>query len=88
VTRGPWQVRYTRQGEKDLAGWTRRSDGASRPRSIALLRGIPSGVTRLRGTNADYPLRVGDWRVIFRRLDDELLILVVRVLPRGRAYER
>jgi mRNA-degrading endonuclease RelE of RelBE toxin-antitoxin system len=38
--------------------------------------------------DATYRLRVGDWRVIFRRFDDELVILVVRVLPRGRAYDR
>lgn len=53
-----------------------------------LAAGDAIDVIRLRGTNADYRLRVGDWRVIFRRLDDELVILVVRVLPRGRAYER
>jgi mRNA interferase RelE/StbE len=88
VSRGPWQVRYTRQAEKDLG----RLDPPIRGRIVAaidrLADGDAAGVIRLRGTNVDYRVRVGDWRVIFRRVDDGLLILAVRVLPRGRAYER
>jgi mRNA interferase RelE/StbE len=88
VTRGPWQVRYTRQAEKDLG----RLDPPIRRRIVAaidrLAAGDAIGVVRLRGMDATYRLRVGDWRVIFRRFDDELVILVVRVLPRGRAYDR
>jgi mRNA interferase RelE/StbE len=88
VTRGPWQVRYTRQAEKDLG----RLDPPIRRRIVAgidrLAAGDAVGVIRLRGADAAYRLRVGDWRVIFRRLDGELIILVVRVLPRGRAYDR
>lgn len=88
MTRGPWQVRYSRQAEKDLG----RLDPPIRRRIVVAIDGLAAsdaiGVIRLRGTNADYRLRAGDWRVIFRRLDDELVILVVRVLPRGRAYDR
>jgi mRNA interferase RelE/StbE len=42
-------------------------------------------VVRLAGVDDEWRLRVGDWRVRFTR-DDEQLILVTRVLPRGRAY--
>lgn len=88
MSRGPWEVRYTRQAEKDLG----RLDPPIRRRIVAavdrLSTGDAIGVIHLQGTNADYRLRVGDWRVIFRRLDGELVILVVRVLPRGRAYDR
>jgi mRNA interferase RelE/StbE len=42
-------------------------------------------VVRLVGSDDEWRLRVGDWRVRFTR-DDEQLILVTRVLPRGRAY--
>lgn len=83
-----WQVRYARQAEKDLG----RLDPPVRRRVVTaidrLAAGDASGVIRLRGVDAAYRLRVGDWRVIFRRLDAELVILVVRVLPRGRAYDR
>jgi len=33
-------------------------------------------------------LRVGDWRVLFRVDEPADAILVGRILPRGRAYER
>jgi mRNA interferase RelE/StbE len=33
-------------------------------------------------------LRVGDWRVRFSFDDEHLAIAVLRVLPRGRAYDR
>ncbi len=33
-----------------------------------------------------YRLRVGDWRVIYEIQDDELIILVLRVAPRGEVY--
>lgn len=33
-----------------------------------------------------YRLRVGDWRVIYEIQNDKLLILVLRVAPRGEVY--
>jgi mRNA interferase RelE/StbE len=46
----------------------------------------PTGdVIRLKGSD-EWRLRVGDWRVLFRRDPAARVILVLRVLPRGRAY--
>lgn len=77
MTRGPWQVRYTRRAEKDLG----RLDPPIRRRVIRafddLAVGEATGVVRLQGAEATYRLRVGDWRVIFRRDGEDLLILVV-----------
>ena len=42
-------------------------------------------VTRLQGRPA-YRLRVGDWRVIYELEDDRLVILVLKVAPRGGVY--
>jgi mRNA-degrading endonuclease RelE of RelBE toxin-antitoxin system len=33
-------------------------------------------------------LRIGDWRVRLSFDDDQQVIVVLRVLPRGRAYDR
>jgi mRNA interferase RelE/StbE len=42
-------------------------------------------VRRLQGKE-EWRLRVGDWRVRFTRRPADKLIVVLRVLPRGRAY--
>lgn len=42
-------------------------------------------VVKLAGIEQEWRLRVGNWRVRFTR-DDAGVILVTRVLPRGRAY--
>jgi mRNA-degrading endonuclease RelE of RelBE toxin-antitoxin system len=44
-------------------------------------------VRKLAGAD-EHRLRVGDWRVRFRRDPEVREIVVLRVLPRGRAYER
>ncbi len=45
-----------------------------------------NNVRKLVGTAA-FRLRVQDWRVIYRVLDDRLVLLVVRIGPRGEVYE-
>ena len=40
---------------------------------------------KLQGRNG-YRLRVGDWRVIYDIQNDLLVILVLRVAPRGEVY--
>jgi mRNA-degrading endonuclease RelE of RelBE toxin-antitoxin system len=48
----------------------------------------PAGdVIKLRGRD-DHRLRVGDWRIILRLDEQARIVRVLRVLPRGRAYER
>jgi mRNA interferase RelE/StbE len=43
-------------------------------------------VARLQGSETEWRLRVGDWRVRFVYDYQASVIRVVRVLPRGRAY--
>lgn len=43
-------------------------------------------VVKLSGTDDEWRLRVGDWRVRFTRDRQRRVIQVLRVLPRGRAY--
>ena len=60
-----------------------------RERILAALGRLPEGdVRRLVGTVGLYRLRVGDWRAIFRRDDQERTITVAQVLPRGSAYKQ
>ena len=43
-------------------------------------------VRKLQGTSDDWRLRVGAWRVRFRRDEAGRTVVVLRVEPRGRAY--
>jgi mRNA interferase RelE/StbE len=48
---------------------------------------LPAGdVKRLVGSVGLWRLRVGDWRVIFRRDEENRVIIVVTVSARGSAY--
>lgn len=84
----PWAIRFERRADRDLS----RLDPLVARRVIAtldrLLERDPSvDVRRLRGSD-EWRLRVGDWRVRLRLDFDERIVIVVRILPRGRAYDR
>jgi mRNA interferase RelE/StbE len=34
-----------------------------------------------------YRLRIGDWRVIYEVYEDELIIAILKIAPRGGAYQ-
>lgn len=46
---------------------------------------LANNVKALQGKPGYFRLRVGDWRIIFRR--DGAIILVTKVAPRGGAYD-
>lgn len=46
----------------------------------------PSGCLKLVGEVDQWRVRVGDWRVVYVIEDGRLVVLVVRVSPRGGAY--
>lgn len=47
--------------------------------------GRHTAVTKLQG-RPGYRLRVGDWRVIYEIRNEEMVVLVLRVGPRGDVY--
>ena len=48
----------------------------------------PPGCVKLVGYDNLYRLRVGDWRIIYAIEDDQLVILVIEIAPRGGVYQR
>jgi mRNA interferase RelE/StbE len=48
--------------------------------------GGPADVAKLGGSGGEWRIRVGSWRVRFRIDPEDGAIVVLRVLPRGRAY--
>ncbi len=47
----------------------------------------PDGCTKLEGRDDAYRIAVGDWRVIYVILEDEVLVLVIKVGPRKEVYK-
>ena len=83
----PWRFELTRTALRDL----RRLDAQVRQRvnaALVVLAEDPHASTSLRKLTgrAETRLRVGDWRVLLTLDTEARLIVVLRVLPRDRAY--
>lgn len=81
-------VRYSRRASRALARLpaptARRIDEKMRqygrdPASLA------NNVKQLKGSDHILRLRVGDWRILFTEVDNELAVLLIA--PRGNAYD-
>ena len=79
----------------DLSPAARRQLGRLPPEILARLSQAidalaadprPSGVQKLPGSQNDYRIRVGDYRVIYEVQDEVLLVLVTKVAHRREAY--
>jgi mRNA interferase RelE/StbE len=88
LTNQPWSYVITPPARRDL----RRLDQPVKRLVVdALDRFIANpkaGDIRKLAHSDEWRLRVGDWRVRFNFDDEARVIIVTRVLPRGRAYDR
>lgn len=48
----------------------------------------PEGCKKLEGYDNLYRIRTGDWRISYAIEDDQLIVLVIEVAPRGGAYRK
>lgn len=46
----------------------------------------PPGCRKLEGRENEWLVRVGTWRVIYQIEEDRVVVLIVRVAPRGEVY--
>ena len=46
----------------------------------------PDGVTKMKGFDHTYRIRVGDYRIIYKIDDEELIIVIVRCKHRREVY--
>ncbi len=54
-----------------------------------MINELPFGdVKRLQGGSNNYRLRVGDFRIIFSKDGEKLIILVIEIGPRGDIYNK
>jgi mRNA interferase RelE/StbE len=88
VSSDAWSLEFERRAVKDLE----RLDPPIRDRVVAALQQliadpVAAQLVKLTG-RPEHRLRVGDWRVILELEHATHTVVVLRVLPRGRVYER
>jgi mRNA-degrading endonuclease RelE of RelBE toxin-antitoxin system len=85
-----YEIVWERRAADELAALARGNPSMGRRTVQAIQRFAATGlgdVRRLTGEE-NLRLRVGDWRVIFTYDVGRRSIIILRVLPRGRAYRR
>jgi mRNA interferase RelE/StbE len=83
-----YEILFTKQADRALRKMSRNTARLIREKLNQLTQDPYAhnpNVTRLQG-RPGYRLRVGDWRVIYELEDDRLVILVLKVAPRGGVY--
>ncbi len=84
-----YSVTFTKQAVRTLRRMPRNMANLIREKidTIALAPYAPhNNVTKLVG-RPGYRLRVGDWRVIYELQDEQVVMLVIKIGPRGEVYE-
>jgi len=83
-----WQVRLKRQPEKMLRRLPKKLAHRIDQALLSLSDNpFPLNSKALTGLDNFYRLRVGDWRIVYTVENDQLLVLVIRIAPRGTAYK-
>lgn len=84
----PYRVEIKESAAEEI----RKLERGIRNRVLAKLEQLaddprPSGVKKLRSNEGLYRVRVGDYRIVYKISDAELLVLIVRVADRKDVYD-
>ncbi len=82
-----YELLLERRAEKDL----RRLTAGIFPRVIAAIKALaddprPAGCKKLTGSDDDWRIRVGDYRVLYEVDDESQIVRVMRIRHRRDAY--
>ena len=83
-----YEILLTKQAHKALRNMPRNTAQRIRGKIEQLAtdpHAANPNVRKLAGREG-YRLRVGDWRIIYELGEEELIILVLRIAPRGEVY--
>ncbi|MFN7778531.1 MAG: type II toxin-antitoxin system RelE family toxin [Betaproteobacteria bacterium] len=81
-------LEYTRQASRMLESMPRNVRAVVEGKIAAVCadpHGRHNNATRLQG-RPEFRLRVGDWRVIYRVIDERVTVLIVKIGSRGQVY--
>jgi mRNA interferase RelE/StbE len=84
-----YEILFSKQADKTLRKMSRNMATLIREKLDQLALdpyAKHNNATKLKNLPA-YRLRMGDWRVIYEINDDKLIILVLKIGPRGGIYE-
>ena len=83
-----YRVLLSSSAERELKKLTPQSIARIVPRLESLSANPrPSGCKKLKGGDAEWRIRVGDYRVIYTINDPKLLVEVTRIRHRSEVYE-
>lgn len=78
-----YNIKLTKKAEKFI----KKQDKDTQKRLIRAIIELPEGdIKKLKGMDELYRLRVGDFRIIFEKNDNELIIVVIDIGNRGQIY--
>jgi mRNA interferase RelE/StbE len=83
-----YRVVFTKQADRTLRKVPHNVAQRIRAKSMEVAAdpyATSQNVTKLVGRPA-YRLRVGDWRVLYELQDDQAVMLILRIGPRGEIY--
>lgn len=83
-----FQIELSPEAKRNLR---RIKDRRLHDRLIGAIAGLstdprPTGCLKLVGETDQWRVRVGDWRIVYRIEDGQLVVVVVRVAPRSGVY--
>jgi len=82
-------MRYKFKYEKNCLKYLKKLDRSTQVRIIMAISQLPFGdVKKLQGNITDYRLRVGNYRIVFSKDDENLIICIIEIAPRGEVYKR
>jgi mRNA interferase RelE/StbE len=83
-----YKIVFTTQAAKSFQRMPRKTANSIREKLTQIANDLFASVpnaTKLQG-RAGYRLRVGDWRVIYEIDKTEVVIIVLKIAPRGEVY--
>ena len=83
-----YRIVFTKRADRTLRKMSRSRAGLIREKLDQLVQDPYArnpNVTKLQA-RPGYRLRVGDWRVLYELEDDRLVIMVLKIAPRGGVY--
>ncbi|MDD2211729.1 MAG: type II toxin-antitoxin system RelE/ParE family toxin [Clostridia bacterium] len=82
-------MKYVIKYAKSCLKYLQKLDRITQLRIINAVNRLPYGdVKPLQSKADDYRLRVGNYRIIFNKDDQHLLIRIIKIAPRGEVYKK